>query len=248
MKKIFLLALLYIAYFTSFGQNNEGVVYFTRTTYWTKLNSTLTYLSKQEKEKMSYMFSGKDDWANYTLLYFNDNESKYVNSEEKNDESEGYAWRKEAYSIGRNFTKNTMTDVIEMLGKTYIVEDSLKLPEWKILNDLKEVAGHICMKAQVEDPIKNQKITAWFAQDLPSQAGPERLWGLPGMILELDINDGAVTVVATKIEFKKVDKELEPPKKLKGKKITDTEYQGMIDKYIKEKIKEEINPFWVIRY
>ena len=68
------------------------------------------------------------------------------------------------------------------------------------------------------------------------------------MILELDINDGAVTVVASKIEFKKVDKELEPPKKLKGKKITDVEYQNMIDKFIKEKIKEEINPFWVIRY
>jgi hypothetical protein len=33
------------------------------------------------------MFGGKDDWANYTLLYFNDNESKYVNSEEKNDQS-----------------------------------------------------------------------------------------------------------------------------------------------------------------
>jgi GLPGLI family protein len=51
-----------------------------------------------------------------------------------------------------------MTDVIEMLGKTYIVEDSLKLPEWKILNDLKEVAGHICMKAQVEDLSKIRRL------------------------------------------------------------------------------------------
>jgi GLPGLI family protein len=79
------------------------------------------------------------------------------------------------------------------------------------LNDLKEVAGHICMKAQVEDLSKIRKLQHGLLK-ISFQAGPERLWGFPGMILELDINDGAVTVVATKIEFKKVDKELEPLK------------------------------------
>jgi GLPGLI family protein len=67
--------------------------------------------------------------------------------------------------------------------------------------------------------IKNQKITAWFAQDLLLKQDLKD-FGTPGMILELDINDGAVTVVATKIEFKKVDKELEPPKKRVKKSLT----------------------------
>ncbi len=43
--------------------------------------------------------------------------------------------------IKRNFETNTQYDVIQMLGKTYIIEDSLKAPEWKIHNDLKEVAA-----------------------------------------------------------------------------------------------------------
>ncbi|MEA5425705.1 GLPGLI family protein [Arcicella lustrica] len=247
MKKILIIAFILFS-IQMFAQTNEGTVYFTRTTYWTKMNNQLSYLSKQEKEKMTYMFAGKDDWKEYMLLHYNDNESKYVASEERSEESEGYAWRKEEFSVARNFSKNTMLDVFEILGKTYIIEDSLQTPNWKILNDIKEVAGHICMKAMIEDTLKKQKIIAWFAQDIPSNAGPERLWGLPGLILELDINDGTVLIQASKIESKKLTQELAPPKKLKGKKMNESAYQEMLKKIIQEKIKEERNPFWFIRY
>lgn len=135
-----------------------------------------------------------------------------------------------------------------MIGKTYIMEDSLKQNDWKILNDIKDVAGHICMKAMIQDTIKKQKIVAWFAQDIPINAGPERLYGLPGLIMELDINDGAVIVEATKIEPLTITNEMDLPKKLKGKKINELAYQDMLRKFIQEKIKEERNPFWSIRY
>jgi GLPGLI family protein len=141
-----------------------------------------------------------------------------------------------------------MSEVFEMSGKTYIIDDSLKTFDWKILNDIKDVAGHICMKAMVQDTIKNQKIIAWFAQDIPINAGPERLYGLPGLIMELDINDGVVIIEATKIEPLKITNEMDLPKKLKGKKLNELAYQDMIRKYIQEKIKEEQNPFWSIRY
>jgi GLPGLI family protein len=247
MKKVIIIIAIFLVSITTYAQQ-EGIVSYTRTTYWTKLNSTLPYLSKQEKEKQAYMFGGRDDWKEYTLLYFNEKESRYTHSEEKSDESEGYAWRKEEYNVRRNFEKNTMNDAMEMLGKVYIVEDSLQTPNWKILNDIKDVAGHICMKAMIQDTVKKQKIIAWFAQDIPINAGPERLYGLPGLILELDINDGAVTIEATKIETKKLTTEFDLPKKQKGKKINDLAFQDMLRKFIQEKIKEERNPFWTIRY
>ncbi|MEA5460024.1 GLPGLI family protein [Arcicella sp. LKC2W] len=247
MKKVIIIIAIFLVSITTYAQQ-EGVVSYTRTTYWTKLNSTLSYLSKQEKEKQAYMFGGRDDWKEYTLLYFNEKESRYTHSEEKSDESEGYAWRKEEYNVRRNFEKNTMNDAMEMLGKVYIVEDSLQMPNWKILNDIKDVAGHICMKAMIQDTVKKQKIIAWFAQDIPVNAGPERLYGLPGLILELDINDGAVTIEATKIENKKLTTEFDLPKKQKGKKINDLAFQDMLRKFIQEKIKEERNPYWTIRY
>ncbi len=103
------------------------------------------------------------------------------------------------------------------------------------------------MKAETEDTIKKQKIVAWFAQDIPVPAGPERYFGLPGLILELDINEGDVTIVANKVEFKILTKELNL-KKLKGKKIADADYNKIIMDYIKESIKGFRNPYWGLRY
>jgi GLPGLI family protein len=249
MKKQIITLLISIIAWQTFAQQ-EGLVRYTRTTYWTKLNSTLPYLSKQEKEKQAYMFGGRDDWQEYTLLYFNDKGSYYTFSDQLTsyEEKYDYSGRKEAFGIKRDFEKEKTNEFFEMMGKTYILEDSLRPLNWKVLNDIKDVAGHICMKAMVEDTIKKQKIIAWFAQDIPVNAGPERLYGLPGLIMELNINDGAVIVEATKIEPLKITTQMDLPKKLKGKKINELAYQDMIWKFIQEKIKEERNPFWSIRY
>jgi GLPGLI family protein len=249
MKNTIIFIFTFLISSATFAQK-EGLVRYTRTTYWTKLNSTLSYLSKQEKERQAYMFGGRDESIEYTLLYFNEKGSYYKQSEQLNSWEEKYDYngRKELFGIKRDFEKNVLNEVFEMIGRTYIMEDSLKQNDWKILNDIKDVAGHICMKAMMQDTIKKQKIIAWFAQDIPINAGPERLYGLPGLIMELDINDGAVIVEATKIEPLTITNEMDLPKKLKGKKINELAYQDMLRKFIAEKIKEERNPFWSIRY
>lgn len=226
----------------------EGRIRYLVTHSWTKKMAALTWLSKQRKERMAYMW-GADEWKVYTELFFNLNESKYADSEEKAEKSdEGYSWLKDTYIIKRNYKENKMTDAIQMLGKVYLVEGELPTYDWKIQNDLKDISGHICMKAVTEDTVKQQKIVAWFAQDMPVSAGPERYCGLPGLILELDVNDGAMVISADLIESKKLTAELDLPKKLKGKKITEAEYQTMIKKYYDEKTKAEEPPFWGIRY
>ena len=228
---------------------HEGRIRYLVTHDWAKKMAAVDYLSKQRKERIAYMWGNRSEWKLYANLFFNATETRYEDSEEKAEpDDEGYSWRKEAYQIKRNFEKNTEYDVIEMLGKTYIVEDSLYTPEWKIHNDLKEVAGHICMKAFWEDTIKKQKIVAWFAQDIPHSGGPERFCGLPGMILEVDVNNGAMVITADLIESKKLDKELDLPKKYKGKKIKEAEYQDILKKFIAEKTKAEEPYFWGIRY
>ncbi len=245
---IILISILLISSVT-FAQK-EGLIRYTRTTYYAKLLATLPYLSKQEKDRLAYVYAGRDEGIEYTLLYFTEKGSYYKQSDQLNSWEEKYDYngRKELFGIKRDFEKNVMNEVFEMSGKTYIIEDSLKVLDWKILNDIKDVAGHICMKAMVQDTIKKQKIVAWFAQDIPVNAGPERLYGLPGLIMELNINDGVVIVEATKIEPLKIINEMELPKKIKGKKLNEMSYQDMFRKYIQEKIKEEENPFWSIRY
>lgn len=232
------------------SQEMEGEIRYLVTSNWTKQMSSLDYLSKQQRERIAYMWGSRSEWKFFMNLYFSPTESKYVESEEKAEpeDEDGYSWRKDAFYLKRNFENNTLHDVMTITGKTYIIEDSLRSQGWKILNDMKEVAGHICMNAVWDDTIKMQRIIAWFALDIPIPAGPERLCGLPGLILEADYNDGAKVVTADRITLKKLDKELSLPKKEKGKKIAEAEYQNIIREHIAEKRKAEEPWFWGVRY
>jgi hypothetical protein len=68
------------------------------------------------------------------------------------------------------------------------------------------------------------------------------------MILEVDVNNGAMVISANSIESKKLDKELDLPKKIQRKKIKEAEYQNILKKFIAEKTKAEEPYFWAIRY
>ncbi|MEN9961199.1 MAG: hypothetical protein RL045_1452 [Bacteroidota bacterium] len=246
MKKVAILLMLIS--FSAFCQEvkTEGFVQYERTTFWVNIMSRLTYLSAEEKDRIKLTWGSTDEgWKQKMTLAFNESQSLYAYGEDNAEQ--GWSGRKETFFLTKNFASEHSTDYIDMLGKTYIVDDTLHTPTWKILNQIKEVAGFICMKAETVDTVKNQKITAWFAQDIPVMAGPERYFGLPGLILELDINDGGVVITASKVEFKKLTNEFNL-KKIKGKKISDAEYTKIIADFIKESIKGERNPYWGLRY
>lgn len=234
---------------SAFAQDLEGQVRYLVTHNWVKKMAAVDYISSQRKERLAYMWGNRSEWKVFTTLYFNSTQSKYEDSEEKAEpDDEGYSWRKDVYSIHRDFANNRIHDAIQILGKTYIIDDSLRAQDWKIMNDMKEVAGHVCMNAYWEDTLKQQKILVWFALDIPVSAGPERLCGLPGLILEADVNDGGMLITADKIEMKKLTKELELPKKMKGKKAREADYFNVLKKHAEEKKKAEEPPFWGVRY
>jgi GLPGLI family protein len=250
MKKILVFLFLATSFMASAQQVSEGMVQYLVTRNWTKMMASLTYLTPQQKAKQAYMWGNDSEWKTYMNLYFTPMATKYEDSEEKAERRAegGYDWRKETFFIKRDFDKNKIQEAYEYLGKTYIVEDTLLAMNWKIQNDLKEVAGHICMKAFIEDTVKKQQIVAWFAQDIPLNAGPEHYHSLPGMILEIDVNDGALLITANKIDLKKLTIELDAPKKLKGKRVKKTDFDALMKKHILDKTKEEMPWFWGVRY
>jgi GLPGLI family protein len=227
----------------------EGTIRYLRTQNWAKMMSNVDYISKTQRDRLMYVWGSRSEWKTYSLLHFNQTMSKYEDSEERAEpDAEGWSNRKETFFLKRDYTKNTMYDGIEQLGKTYLIHDTITPIPWKILNDMREVAGHICMNAFWNDTLRQQKVTAWFALDMPVSAGPERFTGLPGMILEVDINDGAMVVTADKIDLKPLVKELDVPEKIKGKKINEAEYITLLTKYMKEQKTMERPWFWGIRY
>jgi GLPGLI family protein len=65
---------------------------------------------------------------------------------------------------------------------SYLIEDALPVIDWKISPDTASFGGLHCQKATAH--FKGRDYTAWFCPDMPFHAGPWKLNGLPGVILE----------------------------------------------------------------
>jgi len=233
--------------FSAAGQKIEGEITYDKIFHWTRMYSRLTFLSNEEKERLKLTWKNEDEYKKDMKLYFKDNKSLYTYPKEQENDG-GWSWNEKDFRIYRDLENEKRTDVIEMLGKTFIVEDSIKAPNWKVMNKIKEIAGYMCMMAVTEDTIKKQKITAWFADNLPLSTGPEQYGGLPGLIMELDFNDGDIVITAKKVELKVIAEEIGVPKKLKGKRVTNQQYDMLVYNHIKDSMKAHRNPYWSMPY
>lgn len=71
----------------------------------------------------------------------------------------------------------------DVAGKLHVVKDSLKNYEWKLSRESKVINGYKAFKA--ETMLDGELMTAWYSSELKYKDGPDRFWGLPGLILEL---------------------------------------------------------------
>jgi len=70
----------------------------------------------------------------------------------------------------------------EKLINSYLVTEPLPIIAWQISSATVTFGGLHCQKALAH--FKGRDYTAWFCPDIPSHAGPWKLSGLPGLILE----------------------------------------------------------------
>jgi GLPGLI family protein len=70
----------------------------------------------------------------------------------------------------------------ERLLTPYLIEEPMPVINWKISSDTASFAGLHCQKATTH--FKGRDYTAWFCPDMPFHAGPWKLNGLPGLIME----------------------------------------------------------------
>jgi GLPGLI family protein len=155
----------------------------------------------------------------------------------------------------KNFAQSKSIQTSELGGKNFLITDSIRQQPWKLSSDTKQILGYNCHKAtrkinqpmmgmrkvtmtsgggapSVDTSSKNKpapkeiEVVAWFADDIISPVGPENYGQLPGVILELNIDNGQTVYTAKDIK-KTVDaKELKEPKK--GKIVTQQEYMKMM--------------------
>lgn len=87
----------------------------------------------------------------------------------------------------------------KVFDDTYLLKDSLKNIKWKFTDEVRDIAGYPCHRANglIIDSIY---VVAFYTDKIPVSSGPESFGGLPGMILQLALPHENVSWIATKVE------------------------------------------------
>lgn len=234
MKSLFITLLLCLP-LLSIGQT-EGTVTYTETI---QLNIQFELPEGMSEEMMAQIPKSQ---SSTKILYFNESESVFKDAP-KGDEEGGMAWSGSSggaevhmmmgqpeSSFYLNFDEAKRIEQREFMGKIFLINGELPSYEWKITGEQKSFQDYTLMQAMFED--STRKIVAWFCPQIPVSSGPDAFTQLPGLVLEVDINDGERTLVATEIALGELENPIEKPKK--GKEITQAEFQTVVAEKMKE--------------
>lgn len=84
---------------------------------------------------------------------------------------------------------------------TYMYEEELEAPEWRLEFDTSEVCGYVCQKATAT--FFGRNYTAWYAPEIAINEGPWKFIGLPGLILKVEDDRGHYSFECVAIETPK---------------------------------------------
>lgn len=121
-----------------------------------------------------------------------------------------------------NLDEDLFLNQREFFGRKFLITDKLEKQAWKMTGEQRKIGEYVCQKATAE--IDSQQVVAWFTPQILVSAGPDGYGGLPGLILELEIDNGKRHVIATRIELKPLEEgTFERPDK--GKKVSREEFK-----------------------
>lgn len=126
-------------------------------------------------------------------------------------------------------------EITEQYGKKYLIEEkAFQKEDWTIKPEMKKIGDYLVYKAVTKEIIENSKgrfvhpIIAWFAPEIPFSFGPMGYSGLPGLILELEVQSNFPSkYIVESVSFKETDLKINKPE---GERITPEESRTMARK------------------
>lgn len=139
-------------------------------------------------------------------------------------------------SVYKNLQQKQIIKQQEFFGRLFLIRESLTPIIWKIGSEQKTIGNYNCKKATAT--IDTMNVVAWFCPDLAINDGPDIFWGLPGLILEVNVDSGKKIITANTVKITNEALAIEVP--VKGKEVTQKDY----DAIKKEKLTEmrRMNP------
>jgi GLPGLI family protein len=171
---------------------------------------------------------------------------------------QGFMFRMPETAVYTDINTQMQYESRPMFEKTFLIVDSLKPLKWKISEETKTIAKHLCKKATTSVTAQNVRIgggggrgfgrsnrdsanssgvaivpketevVVWYTEDIAASVGPDNYAGLPGAILEVDMDNGANVTTAKEVAAKYPKKELVQP--TKGDKMNKAQFQEEMKK------------------
>ncbi len=230
MKKFLLLPSILYVFIVNGQENHSGKVVYEQTV---KLEIKLEGDAAQFADMLP-----KERKSN-KVLYFNPEASLYQNGESLDNDAAALnssggnvtiQMKEPENKVFTDLKKNTQIEQREFMTRMFLIEGKSPV-NWKMTGKQKMILDYPCQEAVTE--IDSLPVSAWFTPAIPVSAGPASYSGLPGLILEVNSNNGKRTIVATSIDMVSVEKDLlEVPKK--GKKVSREEFTQIMDEKMKE--------------
>jgi GLPGLI family protein len=156
-----------------------------------------------------------------------------------------------------DFAKKMQYEERAFFEKEFLIIDSLKQYKWKLSEETKTIAKQLCKKAttmitapQMRMRVsigggnntdttantprapKETELVVWYAENIPVSFGPDNYSGLPGVIMEIDQDNGANVTTAVEVSAKYPKKELVAPSK--GDKMNRAQFQENMQKLMQD--------------
>jgi GLPGLI family protein len=158
-----------------------------------------------------------------------------------------------------DLAKQTQYEERAFFEKEFLIIDSLKQYKWKLSEETKTIAKQLCKKAttmisapQIRMRVsmgrgsenntdtaanaprapKETELVVWYAENIPVSFGPDNYSGLPGVIMEIDQDNGATVTTAVEVSAKYPKKELVAP--TKGDKMNRAQFQENMQKLMQD--------------
>lgn len=260
MKSFHLKSIIAFFFFLCAIEGNAQKDFQGRAFYYSKTNMDLgewgARMSEAQKNQMAARL--KNRLQKTYILTFNREESLYNEDDKLGVDAVSGAtdtWGKN-FSPGeqyKNIKNNSLVQNQEFYGKRFLVKDELLNVEWKMGSQTKQIGGYTCYQATAMVPSKKlawydfswnelrnageneevemTEITAWYTPEIPVSLGPAEFHGLPGLILETNINN--TTLLCFKVVMNPEDKiNIEAPDK--GKVVSKEEYKNIISEKMQE--------------
>jgi GLPGLI family protein len=143
----------------------------------------------------------------------------------------------------------------DLMDEEFLVKDSLQKIDWTLSDETKKIGDYMCLKATYiiqiskihqqsydkylekiekgEKPLFEIKkpepttVIAWYTPEIPVSFGPAGIWGLPGLILQLE--ESKLIYLCTKVSLKNNEKvKIKIPNQ--GKIVTKKEFEKFQEK------------------